>query len=108
LPDAGKIYIGKLVFFAALPTLYLSIPLPTLSPPALVIDRKRIFLFWPKTNIRQENAAEYSADNEYSAQGSKHRKNVNLNENHFFFRDVSCKLQSINCQDLWATKTFSA
>jgi hypothetical protein len=39
-----------------------------------VIDRKRIFLFWPKTNIRQENAAEYSADNEYSAQGSKHLK----------------------------------
>jgi hypothetical protein len=33
----------------------------------LVIDRKRIFLFWPKTNIRQENAAEYSA-----AQGSKY------------------------------------
>jgi hypothetical protein len=32
-----------------------------------VIDRKRIFLFRPKTNIRQENAAEYSADNEYSA-----------------------------------------
>jgi hypothetical protein len=49
-----------------------------------VIDRKRIFLFRPKTNIRQENAAEYSADNEYSAQGSKHSKNVNLNENHFF------------------------
>jgi hypothetical protein len=40
----------------------------------VVIDRKRIFLFRPKTNIRQENAAEYSADNEYSAQGSKHYK----------------------------------
>jgi hypothetical protein len=46
----------------------------------LVIDQKRIFLFWPKTNIRQENAAEYSADNEYSAQGSKHFKNVYLNQ----------------------------
>jgi hypothetical protein len=33
----------------------------------VVIDQKRIFLFRPKTNIRQENAAEYSADNEYSA-----------------------------------------
>jgi hypothetical protein len=43
-----------------------------------VIDRKRIFLFWPKTNIRQENAAEYSADNKYSAQGGKYCKNVNL------------------------------
>jgi hypothetical protein len=44
----------------------------------IVIDRKRIFLFRPKTNIRQENAAEYLADNEYSAQGSKHCKKVNL------------------------------
>jgi hypothetical protein len=43
-----------------------------------VIDRKQIFLFRPKTNIRQENAAEYSADNEYSAQGNKHPKNLNL------------------------------
>jgi hypothetical protein len=34
----------------------------------LVIDRKRNFLFRPKTNIRQEYAAEYSDDNEYSAQ----------------------------------------
>jgi hypothetical protein len=45
-----------------------------------VIDRKRIFLFLPKTNIQQEEAAKYSADNKYSAQGSKHRKNVNLNK----------------------------
>jgi hypothetical protein len=44
----------------------------------LVIERKRIFLFCPKTNIRQEYAAEYSADNEYSAQGSKHCNNSNL------------------------------
>jgi hypothetical protein len=27
----------------------------------VVIERKRIFLFQPKTNIAQENAAEYSA-----------------------------------------------
>jgi hypothetical protein len=40
--------------------------------PKLVIDRKRMFLFRPKTNIQQENAAEYSADNEYSAHGRKH------------------------------------
>jgi hypothetical protein len=44
----------------------------------LVINRKRIFLFWLKTNICQENAAEYLANNEYSAQGRKHQKNVNL------------------------------
>jgi hypothetical protein len=42
----------------------------------VVIDRKRNFLFRPKTNIRQENAAEYSADNEYSAQEIKCGKNV--------------------------------
>jgi hypothetical protein len=36
-----------------------------------IIDQKRIFLFRPKTNIRQENAAEYSADNEYLAQERK-------------------------------------
>jgi hypothetical protein len=45
-----------------------------LSYVAVVIDRKQIFGFRPKTNIRQENAAEYSTDNEYSAQGSKHYK----------------------------------
>jgi hypothetical protein len=45
-----------------------------------VIDRKLIFLFWPKTNIWQENAAGYSASNEYSAQRSKHCKNVYLNQ----------------------------
>jgi hypothetical protein len=38
--------------------------------PRIVIDRKLIFLFRPKTNIRQENAAEYLADNEYSALGN--------------------------------------
>jgi hypothetical protein len=44
----------------------------------VVIDRKRIFLCRPKMNIWQENTAAFSADNEYSAQGSKHHKNVNL------------------------------
>jgi hypothetical protein len=43
-----------------------------------VSDQKRIILFWPKTNIRQENAFEYSTNDKYSAQGSKHCKNVNL------------------------------
>jgi hypothetical protein len=41
-----------------------------------VINQKRIFLFRTKTNNRQENAAEYSADNKYSAHGSKHYKKV--------------------------------
>jgi hypothetical protein len=53
-----------------------------------VIDRKRIFLFQPKTNIRQENAAEYSADNEYSAQGSKYGKN----DNHYQEKNCLCKV----------------
>jgi hypothetical protein len=47
-------------------------------------------LLGPKTNIRQENAAKYSADNKYSAQGSKHHKKVNL---HKVFWGGSCKLQ---------------
>jgi hypothetical protein len=46
--------------------------------PRLVIDRKQIFLFRSKRNIRQENAAKYSADNEHSAQGSKHCKKSDL------------------------------
>jgi hypothetical protein len=37
----------------------------------IVIDQKRIFLFWPKTNIWQENAAKYLADNKYLAYKSK-------------------------------------
>jgi hypothetical protein len=49
----------------------------------IVIDRKRIFLFRPKTNIRQENAAEYSADNKYSAQCNKHLKKSNLQKDFF-------------------------
>jgi hypothetical protein len=53
-----------------------------------VIDRKRIFLFRPKTNIRQENAAEYSADNEYWAQGSKYGKN----DNHYQEKNCLCKV----------------
>jgi hypothetical protein len=69
-----------------------------------VIDRKRIFLFRPKTNIWQENAAEYSADNEYSAHGSKHRKNVNLyKENNWVF--LWWQLQvAVDRHDLWATE----
>jgi hypothetical protein len=60
-----------------------------------VIDRKRIFLFRPKTNIRQENADEYLADNEYSAQRSKHCKKIKLNQKQKSFLGGSCKLQSI-------------
>jgi hypothetical protein len=41
---------------------------------------KTDFFVSAETNIRQENAAEYSANNEYSAQGRKHSKNVNLNK----------------------------
>jgi hypothetical protein len=65
-----------------------------------VIDQKPIFLFRPKTNIRQENAAEYLADNEYSAQGSKHSKNVNLCKE----KIVGWQLQvAFDGHDLWAT-----
>jgi hypothetical protein len=42
--------------------------------PCLVIDRKRIFLFRLKTNIQQENATKYSADNKYSSQERKRCK----------------------------------
>jgi hypothetical protein len=38
-------------------------------------------------NIWHENAAEYSADNEYSAQGSKHCKNDNL------YKETKCFLE---------------
>jgi hypothetical protein len=55
----------------------------------LVIDRKQIFLFRPKTNIQQENTAEYSADNKYSAQGRKYQKNVNLYMKIQFFSKVA-------------------
>jgi hypothetical protein len=66
----------------------------------LVIDRKRIFLFRPKTNIRQENAAEYSADNEYSAQGSKHCKKVNLHKEKNSF--LGWQLQvAVDGHNLW-------
>jgi hypothetical protein len=71
----------------------------------LVIDRKRIFLFRPKTNIRQENAAEYSADNEYSAQGSKHCKKVNLYKEKNSF--LGWQLQvAVDGHNLWATETY--
>jgi hypothetical protein len=35
---------------------------------------KTVFLFLVKTNIQQENATKYSADNEYLAQDSKYCK----------------------------------
>jgi hypothetical protein len=76
--------------------------LPIMTP--LVIDRKRIFLFRPKTNIRQENAAKYSADNEYSAQGSKHCKKVNLYKEKNSF--LGWQLQvAVDGHHLWATET---
>jgi hypothetical protein len=49
-------------------------------------------------NIRQENAAEYSAKNKYSAQGRKHCKNVNLNLEQKCF--LGWQLQvAVNCQE---------
>jgi hypothetical protein len=69
---------------------------------------KRIFLFRPKTNIRQENATEYSADNEYSAQGRKHRKSVKLYKE--IYGILGWHLQvavntMLDGHDLWATET---
>jgi hypothetical protein len=70
-----------------------------------VIDRKRIFLFRPKTNIWQEKAAKYSANNEYSAQGSKHCKNVNLYKKKKGF--LGWQLQvAVDGHDLFATETY--
>jgi hypothetical protein len=68
-----------------------------------VIDQKRIFWFRPKTNIWQENAAEYLADNEYSAQGSKHYKKVKFASGK---KILGWQLQVP--VDLWATKTYCA
>jgi hypothetical protein len=62
-----------------------------------------IFLFRPKTNIRQENASEYSANNEYLAQGSKHYKKGKFAYGKKF---VGWQLQVP--ADLWATKTYCA
>jgi hypothetical protein len=58
-------------------------------------------LFRLKTNIRQENAAEYSADNEDSAQGSKHHKNVNLYKRFFCFLEWQLQV-AVDGHDLWA------
>jgi hypothetical protein len=44
----------------------------------VVIDRKRIFLFRLKTNIQQENASKYSADNEYLADNEYSAEAVNI------------------------------
>jgi hypothetical protein len=65
----------------------------------------------PKTDFLVSAENEYSArkcaDNEYSAQGSKHCKNVNLNAEQKCF--LGWQLQvAVNCQDLWATKENSA
>jgi hypothetical protein len=73
-----------------------------------MIDRKRIFLFRPKTNIRQENATEYSADNEYSAKGSKHRKSVKLYKEKYGFLGWHLQVAvdtMLDGHDLWATET---
>jgi hypothetical protein len=70
-----------------------------------MVYRKRIFLFRPKTNIRQEYAAEYSADNEYSAQGSKHCKKSQIcirKTNWFLWWQLQVPV------DLWATQTYCA
>ena len=69
---------------------------------------KRIFLFRPKTNIRQENATEYSANNEYSAQGSKHCKSVKLYKEKYGFLGWHLQVAvdtMLDGHDLWATKT---
>jgi hypothetical protein len=72
----------------------------------VVIDRKRIFLFRPKTNICQEKAAEYSADNKYSAQGSKHCKNVNLYKEKNGFLWWQCKLHLMGMIYMQKKHTF--
>jgi hypothetical protein len=56
-------------------------------------------------NIWQEKAAEYSADNKYSAQGSKHCKNVNLYKEKIGF--LWWQLQvAFDGHDLYATETY--
>jgi hypothetical protein len=52
-------------------------------------------LFLPKSNIWQEKAAEYWADKEFSAHGSKHCKNANLFKEKNVFQAGSCNLQLI-------------
>jgi hypothetical protein len=70
-----------------------------------VIDRKQIFLFRPKTNIRQEIATECSAKNEYSAQGSKHRKSVNMYKEKIGFLGWQLQVE-LDGHDLWATEPY--
>jgi hypothetical protein len=71
---------------------------------SFISDRPKTDFLVSAENIRQENAAEYSADNEYSAQGSKHCKKVR------FVSEKKCFLgwQLQVPVDLWATKTHSA
>jgi hypothetical protein len=65
---------------------------------------KRIFLYRPKTNVRQE----YSADNEYSAQGSKHCKSVKVYKEKYSFLGWHLQVAvdtMLDGHDLWATET---
>jgi hypothetical protein len=64
-------------------------------------------LFRPKTNIRQENAAEYSADHEYLAQSSKHCKNVNLSNNYFLGWQLILKIYEQQKHTVHETLTMS-
>jgi hypothetical protein len=59
----------------------------------LVINKKRIFLFRTKTNIRQEKSAEYSADSEYSAQAGNIAKVYFCIRKKLVFWGGSCELQ---------------
>jgi hypothetical protein len=72
----------------------------------VVIDRpKTDFLVLAENEYSARNAAEYSADNENSAQGSKSGKNVNVKI--FFLGRLQLRI-AVDRQDLWATKTNSA
>jgi hypothetical protein len=71
----------------------------------LVIDRKRIFLFRPKTNIRQENDAKYSPITNIG------HKAVNMAKISICIRKtlvfLGWQLQvSVDGHDLWATETY--
>jgi hypothetical protein len=74
----------------------------TQKPSSVVIDRKRMFLFRPKTNIREENAAEYSAqENKRSTKKEKIKKTCFSGAAVVCFR--SCKLARF----IRSTETYS-
>jgi hypothetical protein len=73
----------------------------------LSTTENEFFLFRPKTNIRQENAAEYSADHEYLAQSSKHCKNVNLSNNYFLGWQLILKIYEQQKHTVHETLTMS-